>query len=110
MSGGNISGGPKEASGKGTAPKEVGGYGDTEAKISRQLKTIDYLEKQVQRQKDANNLLSDKVRALAKEAQEKLDVIREMYKTQTDDLIAARLMADKYLEKFNALQEEVDAA
>ena len=107
MSGGSISNGQKGPSGKGTEPTDIGGYRDQKA-LEHGQKTIKYLEKQVQRQKDANNLLSDRLRKLAQEGQIKIQALRDMYAAQTDELVSARLMADKYLAKCDELKEKID--
>ena len=114
MNGGNISDGPSDISGCGIellekrkAPEEVGGGKD--AKIARLVATADYLEKQVRRQKDENNLLSDKLRALAAEGQRKIDSLRWMFSKTTDELVEARLKLDKYITKCDELKDMLDS-
>jgi len=122
VSGGNISDGPKEASGKGTdskvvelpvkkVPKDVGGY-DNPTVNNPLLAKIDRMDKYHTSEKDkwlrATNLLSDKLRALRKEGQAKIEALRDMFESQTKELGIARQKADKYIIRCTDLEDEVD--
>jgi len=108
VNGGNISDGPKKGSGNVIELKEVGGYDDNPEIVSHKDRQIAYLEKQVRRQKDENNLLSDRVRELGKEAKIKVEALRKMFTEQTDELVSARLTADKYITLCADLKDRID--
>ena len=126
MSGGNISDGPKETSGKDTdgkvvelpvkkvpkVPKDVGGYDDGAVANNPLLQKIDRMDKYHTKEKakwlTQTNMLSDKLRALRKEGQAKIEALRDMFESQTEELGIARAKADKYILRCTDLEDEVD--
>jgi hypothetical protein len=121
VNGGNISDGQNEASGSDTdnkvvdlpvkkVPKAQGGYGsgDSSPLLAKIQRMDEYHEREKRRWQDQNNVLSDKLRELRNEGQVKINNLREMFESQTEELVIARQKADKYILRCTDLEDEVD--
>lgn len=94
-------------------PEEIGGYDGSvvgePGHTTHARRTIKYLEKRVEEGKTVNNELTGKLRECRKVGQEKINVLRDMYEKQTEELVQARLKLDKYIIKCDDLEDELDS-